>query len=112
MNIRAKIFGGADGAIEEPLVQAKRPSAAAKSDSLENVNVVREEQRSSNSRLEPRNRLIKEPAELTHNATRQEVEGITLSGGGAMVSCGFALALGDEVHFQREEHRSELQSLV
>jgi hypothetical protein len=98
MNIRAKIFGGADGAVEEPLVQAKRPTAVAKSDSLENVNVVREEQRSSNSRLEARHRLINERAELTHNGRKHEVEVINLSGGGAMISCDFELGLWDEAH--------------
>lgn len=97
MNIRAKIFGGPDAAKEEPLLQTKRGNPA-KSDSLESIKVSREAQRSANSRLEARHRLINERAELTHNGARHEVEVINLSGGGAMIGCDFELNLWDEAH--------------
>ena len=72
MNIRAKIFGGPNAAKEEPLLQTKRGNPA-KSDSLESIKVSREAQRSANSRLEARHRLINERAELTHDGMRHEV---------------------------------------
>jgi hypothetical protein len=102
MNIRAKIYGGAQAA-EESLLRAKKPKGA-KADSLHSVAVPRETRRASNGRGEDRHRLTDERARLTHAGTDIEIELINLSGGGAMVAGPFEPKLWDRVNLHLGNH--------
>jgi hypothetical protein len=102
MNIRAKVYGGAQAA-EEPLLKAKKPKGA-KVETLNSVSVRRETRRASNARAEDRHRLADERARITHNAVDHEVELINLSGGGAMVAGSVELALWDHINLHLGDH--------
>jgi hypothetical protein len=86
MNIRAKIFGGANAPDDEPVIQPKRPKGSSP-DQLDSVSVRREESRRHNSRGDDRHRLSDEQARVVHDGTEHVVELINVSGGGAMI-CG------------------------
>src|SRR5690349_15849485 len=102
MNIRAKIYGGAQAA-EEPLLKAKRPKGA-KADTLHSVRVARETSRASNGRAEDRHRLTNERVRITHHASDHQVELINLSGGGAMIETTIELALWDRISLHLGNH--------
>ena len=102
MNIRAKIYGGAQPA-EEPLLKAKKPRGA-KADTLHSVTVSREARRSSNGRGEDRHRLSDEHVRITHDGTDHEVELINLSGGGAMIAGELSPQLWDHVNLHLGDH--------
>lgn len=102
MNIRAKVFGGAQPA-EEPLIKAKKPKGS-KADSLNSISVARETRRAANARSEDRHRLTDEQARITHNGSDMTVELINLSGGGAMVSGEFEPMLWDRVDLHLGNH--------
>ena len=74
MNIRKKIFGGAD-AVEEPILKPKKPRGA-KADTLDSVAVPREETRKTNHRLDSRHRLFGETwEERRRNRHTEETQG-------------------------------------
>ena len=102
MNIRARIYGGADAA-EEPILKAKQPKGA-KADTLHSVSVARETRQRSDSRGEDRHRLSGERARVSHDGKDHEVELINLSGGGAMIAAGFEPMLWDAVEMHLGEH--------
>jgi hypothetical protein len=102
MNIRAKIYGGAQSA-EEPLLKAKKPKGA-KADVLQSVRVPRETHRASNGRGEDRHRLTDERAWITHDGRNREVELINLSGGGAMIASAIEVMLWDRVDLHLGNH--------
>ena len=102
MNIRAKVYGGAQAA-EEPLIKAKKPKGA-KADTLHSVSVARETRRASNGRSEDRHRLTDERAKITHSGTDYEVDLINLSGGGAMIASDLDLMLWDRVNLHLGNH--------
>jgi hypothetical protein len=102
VNIRARIYGGADAA-EEPILKAKKPKGA-KADTLQSVNVQRDVQRASNSRGEDRYRLTDEFARISHNGIDLDVELINLSGGGAMIAAPFEPLLWDRVDLHLGSH--------
>ena len=102
MNIRKKIFGGADAA-EEPILKPKKPKGA-KADTLHSVAVPREESRTTNNRLDDRHRLFGESVRLDHDCKVHEVELINVSGGGAMVRGDFAPKLWDCVELHLGEN--------
>ena len=100
MNIRAKIFGGAQ---DEPLLQPKKPKGA-KADTLHSVPVTRESRLRSNSRGEDRHRLANERARVTYNGETSDVELINLSGGGAMIGARFQPLLWDRLELHLGQH--------
>jgi hypothetical protein len=102
MNIRAKIYGGAQSA-EEPLLKAKKPKGA-KADVLQSVRVPRETHRASNGRGEDRHRLTDERARITHDGRDHEVELLNLSGGGAMIASPIEVMLWDRVDLHLGNH--------
>jgi hypothetical protein len=102
MNIRAKVYGGAQP-VEEPLLKAKKPKGA-RVDTLNSVSVRRETRRASNARAEDRHRLADERARITHNGIDYEVELINLSGGGAMIAGSAELSLWDHVNLHLGDH--------
>lgn len=102
MNIRAKIYGGADAA-NESLLKAKQPKGA-KADTLHSISVARETRQRSDSRAEDRHRLSGERARVTHNSTDYDAELINLSGGGAMIAASFEPMLWDAVELHLGEH--------
>lgn len=102
MNIRAKIYGGADAA-DEPILKAKKPKGA-KADELHSVSVARDIKRASNSRAEDRHRLTEERATVTHDGRDFDVELINLSGGGAMVAGTLHPMLWNRVHLHLGNH--------
>ena len=102
MNIRAKIFGGVPTA-EESLLKPKRPKGT-RPEALDSVKVRRETTRISNDRGEDRHRLAGERAKVTSNGKTVEVDLINLSGGGAMVSAGFAPNIWDHVDLHLGNH--------
>ena len=102
MNIRKKIFGGAD-AVEEPILKPKKPRGA-KADTLDSVAVPREETRKTNNRLDSRHRLFGETVSLDHHDGTSAVELINVSGGGAMIRGDFPLKLWDNVALHLGEH--------
>jgi hypothetical protein len=103
MNIRAKIFGRANGAEESPIVQAKAPRGV-KADTLNSIPVVREESRRGNTRDEDRHRLTDERVQLSHNGDRHEARLINLSGGGAMIDAHFRPMLWDRIDLHLGEN--------
>jgi hypothetical protein len=102
MNIRAKIFGGADPA-EEPLLPSKRPKGV-RFDQLDSVPVRRESRDRLNSRTEDRHRLLGERSKVTYNGADFDVELVNLSGGGAMISAEFEPMLWDRVDLHLGDH--------
>jgi hypothetical protein len=102
MNIRAKIFGGADAA-SESLLKAKQPKGV-KADTLHSISVARETRQRSDSRGEDRHRLSGERVRITHNGTDYDVELINLSGGGAMIAAAFEPMLWDAIELHLGEH--------
>jgi hypothetical protein len=94
MNIRAKIFGGAQAPGDEPVIKSKRPKGA-NADQLNSVSVKREESRRHNSRGDDRHRLSDEQARVIHDRTEHLVHLINVSGGGAMISGGIEAKLWD-----------------
>jgi len=102
MNIRAKVYGGAQ-AVEEPIIKAKKPKGA-KADTLHSVAVTRETRRASNGRSEDRHRLADERAKITHNGKDYEVDLINLSGGGAMIAGSLEPMLWDHVNLHLGKH--------
>jgi hypothetical protein len=102
MNIRAKIYGGAESP-EEPLLKAKKPKGA-KADVLQSVRVLRGTHRASNGRGEDRHRLTDERARITHDGRDHEVELINLSGGGAMIAGTLEVMLWDRVDLHLGNH--------
>src|SRR6476661_3229662 len=102
MNIRAKVYGGAQAA-EEPLLKAKKPRGA-KADTLHSVKVARETRRASNGRSEDRHRLTNEWVRITHQGSDNQVVLINLSGGGAMIDTTVELALWDRVNLHLGNH--------
>ncbi|HEX4799637.1 MAG TPA: PilZ domain-containing protein [Sphingomicrobium sp.] len=95
MNIRKKIFGG-EGAVEEPILKPKKPKGARR-DALDSVVVPREESRKTNTRGGDRHRLFGETMRIDHDGRSYDVELINVSGGGAMISGGFAPKLWDSI---------------
>src|SRR5438045_9588073 len=80
MSIRTRIFGpGAD----DPLLPAKRPKGA-QPDTLNSIAIARTESRRGNARSGDRHRLKAELATLRHEGIDHQVEGVNVSGGGAM----------------------------
>jgi hypothetical protein len=102
VNIRAQIFGKADGS-HDPLLRAKQPRGA-KSEELHSVTVPREEGRRGNSRHADRHRLSEERVRITHDGTSHEAELVNLSGGGAMVAAEVAVKLWDRVDLHLGDH--------
>ena len=102
MNIRAKIYGGADAA-EETLLRRKKPKGA-RADTLDSVAVSRESRPRANSRGEDRHRLTDERARVSHDGTNHEVELVNLSGGGAMIGASFAPRLWERVDLHLGHH--------
>ena len=102
MNIRAKIYGGAQAA-EEPLLKAKS-SKGAKADTLNSVKVSRETHRASNGRSEDRHRLSEEQVRITHDSGDYVVNLVNLSGGGAMIEGGLPVKLWDHVNLHLGNH--------
>lgn len=102
MNIRAKIYGGAQPA-EEPILKAKKRKGA-QADTLHSVAVRRETHRASNGRSEDRHRLTEERARITHNGAEHVVDLINLSGGGAMIAGDLPLMLWDHVNLRLGTH--------
>ena len=102
MNIRAKIYGGAQAA-EEPLLPPKKPKGA-KAAELNSIAVPRESRHRSNSRGEDRHRLMEEQARVTHSGREYDVELINLSGGGAMIAGELAPMLWDRVNLHLGNH--------
>jgi PilZ domain len=102
MNIRAKVYGGANAA-DEPILQAKKPKGA-KADALNSIAVARDTRHRSNNRTEDRHRLSSERARIRHKRADHEVELINLSGGGAMVTGPFKPMLWDRVELHLGEH--------
>ena len=98
MNIRAKIYGGANSA-EEPIMKAKRRKGA-KADTLASVAVMREEPRANaaGARTAIDSQTRRSGSRATAPTTRCEL--INLSGGGAMIGGGVKLnAVGQvELH--------------
>lgn len=103
MNIRAKIFGGANAPKQEDILQAKKPKGA-KTDQLDSVSVEREESRRSDGRLEDRHRLIDETVTIGIGDERHNVELVNLSGGGAMIACDLDLKLWDKLELHLGEN--------
>ena len=100
MNIRAKIFGGASGKQEAPLVVAAKKPKGAKADLLDSISVEREESRRGNTRAGDRHRLENERIEAVHEGRTVTVQLINLSGGGAMVSGDFEPKLWDRLELR------------
>jgi hypothetical protein len=100
MNIRAKVYGGAN---EQPLLRAKKPKGA-KADDLHSVAVAREETRRANNRLSDRHRLVQERVSVTYESNSYEEELVNLSGGGAMLTASFNPMLWDRVDLHLGEH--------
>ena len=97
MNIRARIFGGSDEAVEQPFVMpAKRPKGA-KADVLHSIPVPREEHRRCNTRDGDRHRLSVDQVRVAHAGRLHDVELVNLSGGGAMITGNFEPMLWDRV---------------
>lgn len=103
MNIRAKIFGGADAAGDPSLLGTKKPKGA-KADTLNSVTVSREESRRSNNRTSDRHRLSGETVRVSHGGKDYEAELINLSGGGAMVAGDFKPKLWDRIDLHLGEN--------
>jgi hypothetical protein len=102
MNIRAKIFGGANAA-GEPLLPAKRPKGA-RADQLDSIALRRESRARQNSRTEDRHRLVGERARVTYAGIDLQVELINLSGGGAMISGPIEPMLWDRIDLHLGNH--------
>jgi hypothetical protein len=85
------------------VVNAKKPRGA-KAHELRTVIIPRDERRKSNSRHQDRHRLLGEQVRLTYRNKARKVDLINVSGGGAMVSGGFAPNLWDRVELHLGEN--------
>jgi len=103
MNIRSKIFGGGNGEDESPVVASKKPKGA-KPDALHSIAVAREVTRQADTRDEDRHRLPDEQVRVTYKNRDHQVQLVNLSGGGAMVACGFAPKLWDRLQLHLGEN--------
>ena len=103
MNIRAKIFGGGKSGDESPVVQSKKPKGA-KADELHSIAVARETTRHADTRDQDRHRLPDEQVRATYDGREHDVQLINLSGGGAMVACGFEPKLWDRLQLHLGEN--------
>jgi hypothetical protein len=101
MNIRAKIFGGANS-LEEQILQSKKRKGADL-DSLDGL-IEREETRTNHSRFEDRHRLLDETVRIACGETSHTVQLINLSGGGAMIGGDVKLVLWDRVDLHLGEN--------
>jgi hypothetical protein len=102
MNIRATIFGNAQGGLGSPVMPAKRPRGA-KTELLHTIPVVRHEHRRADTRGGDRLRLAEGQIRAVHAGALHDVELINLSGGGAMVTGAFEPMLWDRVDLHLAE---------
>ena len=98
-SFRDSILGGQ--ASEGPLLPAKKPKAAAESDS--GLAVPRAEARIHNQRSESREFLSEGEAHLKVGRRKYVVDLVNLSGGGAMVGTNLPLKLWQEVQLELDE---------
>ena len=104
MNIRAKIFGSADGTSREETILPSKKPRGAKADALDSIAVQRELTRRTDGRFEDRHRLLDEVAQIAHGDSSHTVQLINVSGGGAMVGGEVDLKLWDKVELQLGEN--------
>jgi hypothetical protein len=81
---------------KNPIVGEKKGRGATEDD-IGSVEVPRSEGRSTNHRDDDRHRLIEEVARARFDGEEHEIELINLSGGGAMIRCGFRPKLWERV---------------
>lgn len=110
MNIREKIFGQ-EGLVESPLVRVKNPRGAT-ADALLSIPVLRQQARTSDTRLEYRFLLAGETTTVTRKGAVHDVRLVNVCGGGAMITAGFEPALWERLELNLGEHGSVECSVI
>ncbi|HEU4499772.1 MAG TPA: PilZ domain-containing protein, partial [Sphingomicrobium sp.] len=95
-SFRSAILSGKGLNAGDPVVRQKKKRGAAEDD-LSSVAVSRSEPRTSNQRDDDRHRLEEQTARARFDGEEHDVEVVNLSGGGAMIRCGFSPRLWERV---------------